>query len=350
MAAIAILAAAALLTLAGPGTRNEASSLSSAGEGLMLAHSYFRSSATECRTLDDRSDWAIGEGLVLAFPASGSLSERNLLELRRRLHQGGVLLLLYSISAQSSAEKELFDRLDLSATQVSEDASLNFLRWWRKEKTPTKIKAPNLKAAVLISRPRLALSAHPEDEILLEDPENHQIFGLIRKIGKGSVFLLPSEALANQRLLRGGNLDFLEKLRTRLPPDLSFDEELHGLSKPRAMNEEERGMADALLGHLFLIYLLGLLALGRRMGPAWPTQPRALNSVSGLLLRLGAVHRRMGHHADAAAAMLRRATEYHSWTVTPPELVAEAINLRGRMLLNFSRKLAACQKEAGKHR
>jgi len=203
---------------------------------------------------------------------------------------------------------------------------------------------------VLISSPRVALSPEATDEILLEDHQNQTVFALARKVGKGTLFVLPSETLSNQRLLEEGNLEFLEQLRRRISRPLLFDERLHGFAKPDPKELAGTSMADVFLAQLLLIYLLALLALGRRMGPAWPTPPPQNNALSGLLLRSGATHRRMGHHAEAAMAMLERAAEYHRWREIPRDLELEAALIRGRGLVDFAHKVAHQQQHSQRRR
>lgn len=339
--ACALVVGASLLLLSGPLMQNEASCFSTGGEGLLLARSYLEGQGTRCGVLPE--DEARGGAILISFPASGMLPSAELARIRQRLRRGTPLLLLYSTSGRSFQQGLVFDRLGLRERKVEEENSLNPIRWWREKSTPLSLEGEGLRTPVLISPARLGLSPESGDKILLEDKRTGVIFGLSRKVGSGRLLVLPSELLANQRLLRGGNLEFLSKLRASLPDALLFDERIHGFAS--AAPEESTGtpMADVLLLHGLLIYLLALLALGRRMGPAWPLAAPAVNAVSGLLLRSGAAHRKKGHHAEAASAMLERAAEYHRWPEIPSALADEARLLRKNDLLEFARKVARRQ-------
>ncbi len=340
VAAVAALAGAALLL--GPSAPYEASAVARTGPGLVLARSYLRARGTATPLLSTRLGRPLRmEGtLVMAFPASQPRSRADLLTVARWVRRGGTLLLLYDAAAPGS--EDLLHVFHMECKDLPPLEELNPIRWWREARRPWKLTGPGLERPALVSRPRRCLLPSGGDTHLLEDGEG-RTFGLSRPYGKGLLVVLPSEVLANQRLLEGGNADLLEFLRRRLPSPMHFDEFIHGLGTVPWAGREGTPMADALLAQILLLYLAALLALARRMGPPWPEERPARGAVSGLLLRLGAAHRRMGHHADAARAMVVRAARLHGWDAPPEDLMTAAGSARGRRLVALARRLATLQ-------
>lgn len=343
-----LAAAAAALVLAmvalalGPPAAGEASAVARGGRGLILARRYLRArgSPTPLLTTRLRHPLEMKGTLLMAFPASGSRSRSDLLAVARWVRAGGTLVLLYD--GASPWEEDVLEVLHIRGKEIPPLEELNPVRWWRKAREPWALTGPGLERPGLVSRPRRYLLTEAEDTRLLEDGEG-RTFGLSRPYGKGLLVVLPAEILANQRLLHGGNADFLEFLRRRLPAPVHFDELIHGLETAPRTAGEGTPMADALLAQILLLYLATLLALGRRMGPAWPEERPSGNAVSGLLLRLGAAHRRMGHHADAARAMVVRAARLHGWDAPPQDLLEAAGSARGRRLVALAARLAELQ-------
>jgi hypothetical protein len=128
--------------------------------------------------------------------------------------------------------------------------------------------------------------------------------------GRGHVSAFPAEAFSNARLGEPGNADFLEMLRQRLGERWAFDEFHHGLRAP--LTPSETGPQRILLLYLLqvgFVYVLGLVAVARRFGPAWSEPLMASGSAATFLVGLGAFHNRLGHHREAAPLLLSRARE-----------------------------------------
>jgi len=352
LAAAGVGLAVALGLLAG-GAPEEASSAARSGRGLLLARRYLERTGTPCLTLTgDRTPGRAGAGSVIeAFPAVRGRSPAWLRDLRRWVRRGGVLLLAYDATAPAGpAEAAVLDAFAVDTRPLPGISTLHPVRWWREARTPARLRGEGFGRPVLVSRPRRALVPAPDDATLLTAEDGGAVLAVARAVGRGLLVVVPSEALANQRLLEGGNAELLEALRARLAAPVAFDEAIHGLGPPPAGDRTGTPMADALLAQLALIYALAVAALAWRPGPPWPEPRPAGTSAAALLVRLGAVHRRLGHHRDAARAAVERAAEL-AGREPPVELLEAARRCRGdRELVEVARRVAAWQGEARRRR
>ncbi len=349
LAAIIVAAAlAALLLMSRPAGLDEASSVSRRPGGLLLARRYLESRGVRCTTFTGHvgRNGPGNASLVVAFPATGRLGRAELLRLERWLSGGGTLVVLFDPSFPGFAQKETLEALGVATRPIWRREELNPFRWWKRARTPWRLSSPVAQTPIVLSsRARVALKPDAGDMILLEEPKHDAVLGLARTVRRGRLVVLPSEVLSNGRLLEGGNADLLEWLGRRLPSSgfVAFDERIHGLGAPAKRSAEGTPMADALLAQLALIYLLGIVALARRQGPPWPEEAARGSSVGGLLLRLGAVHRRMGHHADAARVMVERAAAFGGWDSVPADLLEIPPRLDGPGLIRLAQRVARRQ-------
>ncbi len=152
--------------------------------------------------------------------------------------------------------------------------------------------------------------------------------------------VLPADSLSNARLGEPGNADLLETLLRNLGPRWAFDEYHHGLVTVRAADGVLGRTADLLLAHLVLLYLLAVLALARRQGPAWREAATVAGSTATFLLGLGALHHRLGHHAEGARLLLRRARELDRGLLLPSDLDRQAASAGPRELVEIARQVA----------
>ncbi|HHQ48276.1 MAG TPA: hypothetical protein ENK19_05270 [Acidobacteria bacterium] len=354
--AVLALAAAALLLLIRPAAHAEASSVSRRSEGLLLARRYLEARGVRCSSLTGAigRDGPRAGAVVMAFPATEARGRGAVLNLARWMRRGGTLVILFDDRGPGPGQRETLEVLGVATRPIWRREELDPTRWWREVRTPWRLESPAGSEPVEISsQAHLALKPRPGDRVLLEEKDDSAVLGLVRAVGRGSLLVLPSEAFSNGRLLAGGNADLLEWVLRRLPPGatLAFDEAIHGLGTPVRRAPEGTPMADALLAQLALIYLLVVLALAWRQGPAWPEEGARGGSVGGLLLRLGAVHRRMGHHAEAARAMVERAAALGRWEGVPPEingLLDEPRRLAGTGLVRLGRRVALRQRLDGR--
>ena len=159
--------------------------------------------------------------------------------------------------------------------------------------------------------------------------------------------LLPADLLANAWLGEAGNVDLLESLSGWLDGGWSFDEYHHGLVAPEAAAaaSSSRFAWDLFVVHLALIYLLGFAAVGRRFGPVWREAPVASGSASSFLRGLGALHRKMAHHREAASLLIERARTYVPGLQLDEELERRAAEVTGdRQLVALARDVARAQR------
>ncbi|NOZ95341.1 MAG: hypothetical protein GXP47_11495 [Acidobacteria bacterium] len=348
LAAVVVAGAlAALLLVSRPAGLDEASSVSRRSGGLLLARRYLESRGVRCTTFTGRvgKNGPGSASLVVAFPATGRPRRAGLLRLKRWISGGGTLVVLFDHTFPGVAQKETLEALGVATRPIWRREELNPFRWWTRVRRPWRLSSPVANTPIVLSsEARVALKPHAGDVILLEEPKHNAVLGLARTVGRGRLVILPSEVLSNGRLLEGGNADLLEWLGRRLPsPDVAFDEGIHGLGAPAKRGAEGTPMADALLAQLALLYLLAIVALARRQGPPWPEEAVRGSSVGGLLLRLGAVHRRMGHHADAARVMVERAAAFGGWDSVPADLQEIPPRLDGPGLIRLAQRVARRQ-------
>jgi hypothetical protein len=156
----------------------------------------------------------------------------------------------------------------------------------------------------------------------------------------GDVWVLPAAALANGYLENEANLGLLLGLEERLGRRWLFDEHHHGLIAEGTARASGTGASiDRFLMQAGLVYLLVLLALGWRFGPAWPSLPEVEDSHRELLLGIGELHHRLGHHRDAARALVERATEYDRRIKAPADLERRLAGMDGAGLVALAREI-----------
>ncbi|MBV8202177.1 MAG: hypothetical protein JOZ15_16275 [Acidobacteria bacterium] len=187
--------------------------------------------------------------------------------------------------------------------------------------------------------PRVLPLPGPGARVLFTAPGGAAAAAVFRYHG-GRVVVLPADALSNSRLSEAGNADLLESLLAGLGPRWAFDEYHHGLVTATAGNAGLGRAADLLLAHLVLLYLLAVLALGRRQGPAWREPAAVAGSAATFLQGLGALHHRLGHHGEAARLLLRRARELDRGLELPADLDRQAAGAGPRELVAIARQVA----------
>ncbi len=158
---------------------------------------------------------------------------------------------------------------------------------------------------------------------------------------QGRVVVLPGDALSNGRLASAGNADLLESLLS-LGGTWTLDEFHHGLAAPSSPADARlSGVFDLYLIHLAFLYLVTVLAISRRFGPPWTEPPTIAGSTAAFFLGLGRLHHRLGHHAEAARLLVKRARELD------PRLRVEDVPLPGvsdsDRLVDLARDIARAQ-------
>jgi hypothetical protein len=311
---LALLVAVVALAAARP-PGSGASVLSRGPEGWLAARRYLEARGAHVDLLSVPLDRWLEEGprrgvLVVSFPwqtaPPADLSEQLDLFLQRR----GDLVLAYPAGELGLAEERL---LDLDWQEVRSPPLAPWKRSaFRREEwelRPADRPAGRSEGKALPLRvwaPRFLPVLPRGVEALFVAPSGKPAVAIQRR-HRGRVALLPADVFANSRLGQAGNADLLEALLQRFGRRWTFDEYHHGFAAASAPAGAAAGpVVDLLLAHLAVLYLLAILALARRQGPAWSEPPVVTGSAGAFLLGLGALHHRLGHHREAAARLLRR--------------------------------------------
>jgi hypothetical protein len=341
-----------VLLLSRPGEAR-GSVLSRSPNGWLAARRYLEARGTRVKLLDGPLEGFAGKGvLVSAFPWQGGLSAGFLADtgdqLEEHLRRGGDLVLAYSGQADNPGELVAFQGLGLPLEEARK-VVLNPIRWRRFAREewdlmpsggPSTESGPPVRIWAPRWAPRWEGELPKQAQVLLRSPGGHPAAVMLPRY-RGRIWLLPADALANARLGNPGNADLLETLRQRLGEDWTFDEYHHGLAARRPVEAAELGRTlDLILLHLSLLYVVALLTLSRRFGPAWSEPPVVTGSAGSFLLGLGALHNRLGHHAEAARRLLERARELDRNLVLPTGFERRAESAGPRDLVQLAREVA----------
>lgn len=350
VALLVLSVAAALLT--GRPLGVEASALSRGAFGLLAARLYLEAQGTPTMLLDRSLDAPPPRGsvLVTSFPWQRFMPAERLRGLDDHLLAGGTVLVAYTGKLWSTAENRVLADMGIGWRVESGPPALHPLRWreqageeWSLVPDPGLRDAPPVRVSALSRVPRAPDSA----SVLFRRSKDLPVILSYRR-GAGEVILLPAEALANGRLTAHGNADLLEALRLRLAPrPWVFDEYHHGLS---AVTSPEAGrlgrVFDLYVLHLVLAYVLGVLCLARRFGPAWTEAPSTVGSVAAFLVGLGALHHRLGHHSEAAGLLVSRARDLEPRLRLPDPATTGGVT-RAEDLVRLGKEVAAAQAKKG---
>lgn len=352
--ASAVAAGIVMIAVAGGGGRGSA--ISKGAEGWFAARRYLEARGAEVRLLDVPPGTAGAADpagvLVEVFPWSAGLgAERRASALRARLDRGGDLVIAYSGGFDEREERAL-EALGLELVAVRDPAPAAPLAWRREARLTWSLEAePAAGSGTVIELPAPRWAPRPPDgaEVLYRSPDGDPLVFVVereaRRAGgrRGRLIALPAAALANASLDDAGNADLLEGLLRSLGPRWAFDENAHGLTAPGAPDPEadRAGLAlDLVIAHLALLYVLAVVALGRRFGPAWREPPPATGSTAAFLQRLGALHHRLGHHRDAARRLVERRRELSPRHPVPEALARRAEEADADGLVTVARALA----------
>ncbi len=341
----------ALLLLSRPGEAR-GSALARGPGGWLAARKYLEARGVRVKLLDGPLEgFREGGVLVVAFPWQSGISIEAGDVLEGHLRRGGDLVLAYSGEANNPGELVALEALGLPPKEIRE-VVLNPVRWRRfarEEWDLQPAKGAVGVGPVRVWAPRWMPEIPKEAQVLLRSPKGPVIVMLPRY--KGRIWILPADAFANARLANPGNADLLETLRQRLGDRWTFDEYHHGLAGGRAVESAELGRTlDLILLHLAVLYMVALLTLSRRFGPAWSEPPVVTGSAGSFLLGLGALHNRLGHHAEAARRLLKRARELDRNLTLPEDLdrrAANTANIGSRELVELAREVALLRRRGG---
>lgn len=347
-AALFLLASICLmLFLSRPGEAR-GSALARGPGGWLAARKYLEARGARVKLLDGPLDgFREGGVLVLAFPWQGGVSAEAGDHLEDHLRRGGDLVLAYSGEGNNPGELVVMEELGLPLEEVRK-VVLNPMRWRRfaREEWDLQPAKDSATGPVRVWAPRWAPhwdgKLPKQAQVLLRSPKGPAAVMLPRY--RGRIWILPADAFANARLSNPGNADLLEALRQRLGDRWAFDEYHHGLAGRRAVESAKMGRTlDLILLHLAVLYVVALLTLSRRFGPAWSEPPVVTGSAGSFLLGLGALHNRLGHHAEAARRLLERTRELDRNLILPEDFDRRAANIANmgpRELVELAREVA----------
>jgi hypothetical protein len=349
-AVLLLLVLGASLLAGRDGGEPSGSALSRRPDGWLAARRYLEARGARVNLLDRRLDLFEGTGvLVSTFPWQHGLSADAADHFESHLRRGGTLVLAYSGNAGNAAEMVALEGLGLPLEEKRR-AVLNPFRWRRfsREEWDLRPAAGVEGEPVRVWAPRWGPELPKNPTVLFRSPRGAPaIVVLERHRGSpGRIWLLPADAFANARLENPGNAALLETMLRRLGNQWTFDEYHHGLISGPVVKADAFGRTlDLILVHLGVLYLVALLTLSRRFGPAWEESPVVTGSAATFLLGLGALHHRLGHHRDAASRLLARARELDRNLVLPPDLDRRAASAGPRELVELAREVARLRAE-----
>lgn len=296
---------------------------------------------------DDPGVW------VLTTPMQRFFDEEEWAALDRHLMNGGTLLVTYPLRVDLSTRLDVLEHLGLYSDRDWEEVPLAPWSWWAyrnatwepepAEGWPDEVDAPALFVPACRRPPSVPTGA----QVLYRSPEMDDaplVFSFQRQ--RGRVVVVPSVLFANAWLREADNADLLETLYAWLGPRWLFDEYHHGLVDPAYMEEDNRSAFawDLFMFHLLLLYVVSVLALVRRFGPAWSEPTVTAGSTAAFLRNLGTLHRELGHGPDAARLLVERSRaldpSFEATDVADPALTAT----QGQNLVEFARRVAAKRK------
>jgi hypothetical protein len=221
------------------------------------------------------------------------------------------LVVAYAGRADDPSEQRLLDTFGLEMKDAA-PPPLGPLEWYSYAHSSIRLDpTPELAASgSLHVRPMERIPSIPgSDSVWYRNAEGHPVVASVT-YGKGRLILLPAEALSNSRLGDDAHANLLARLVEGPESRWSFDEFHHGLAAADAPeSRQSRHAVDLWLVHILLVYALGVLALARRLGPAWSVPPLTTGSTRAFFLGIGRLATRLGGHRAAARLLAARAKE-----------------------------------------
>ncbi len=345
----ALLALAVTVAFGLGGSGAGPSSLGRGSGGWLAARLYLERRGAEVEIRDKpldvpgtSSDAAVW---VLALPFEKRLGDEEAEALHGHLRAGGTVLVAYPRRIALFLNLGVLDALGLAVASGPELPPLAPWRWWSYHRERWLLPAEDdWSTEVPATPPELAVAAcrqppEPPSRARILYQHGGEPLVYTYRLHHGRVVVMPADVLSNGFLLDAGNADFLETLLAWLGPEWSFDEYHHGLVDPDfATSSRRSGFAwDLFMAHLALIYVLALVALVRRFGPAWREPPVEAGSTAAFLRNLGALHRELGHWDDAARLLVERS---RALDPSVGEVEVPAV-VRGAELVALGRRLAS---------
>ncbi|MEM1202725.1 MAG: DUF4350 domain-containing protein [Acidobacteriota bacterium] len=346
---LAALGLVAIVWIIGPTERGTAGSVLGRGPGGWFAAGAYREArGLETEMRDGPLTEAPNHGtvLVLTFPWQRPPHSGEARAVAGHLRRGGTVLLGYSGGPASSSEIEILEALGLDRPRdLRGPPPLTPWTWWTHRKATWTLtpESPWDGPDLELRAPRRAPPAPAGADVLYRAPRAEGDGApLVFSYGhqRGRVVALPAPLFANAHLGSADNGALLETLAADLEGPWAFDEYHHGLVRPELIERAGSHAFDLFAWHVGVIYVLALVALARRFGPAWGPPRRRQGTTGAFLASLGHLHHRMGHHPDAARRMLERARALDPQLTPPEDQDPEGVQ-SGDDLVRFARALAS---------
>jgi hypothetical protein len=360
--AVSLLALSlAAMALLGRSLDAAGSVLAKGSGGWLAARRYLEAQGCHVRILDSPLREAAEQGvLVVSFPwqrldpleRMDSPPSRVRADLQGHLRKGGSLILAFS-GKPGPVERETFEAMGFPWREVRGQSPLGPFKWWtyaREEWALVPIADVGAeRQQVTIGAPRSVPRMPAAAQELYRGPQDVPLV-FVAPMLAGRVIVLPTEVLSNARFGQPGSADLLESLRVNLGEPWAFDEYHHGLQAPPPPGaRRHQHVLDLWLAHLALLYVLAVLALSRRFGPVWRESPPITGSTGAFLVGLGALHRRLGHHREAALALVSRAAELNPWLSIPALARRRAQEADAEGFLSLARELSQAEARGRRH-
>ena len=323
-AALLLLAVVVVAVWSGSKGSPQGSALSREAGGWLAARRYLEAQGAQVVVWSQPLERLEESGvLVVAFPWQHGTTLTAATEVETLAERGVHVVLAYSGLAGNLGERLVLEQLDVPP-RVVRRPSLRPRAFRRESRLEWRLDTGSPGRPVVLWAPRAVPKMPKDGRVILSSPQGDPVVASFT-LGQGTVWLLPVDVLSNARLANRGNADLLETLRSRLGDRWIFDEYHHGLVAAPSAEEVTFGrVRDLLLAHLAVLYGAALLALSRRMGPAWREPPVVSGSVASFLLGLGRRHDRLGHHGEASRLLLARVAELSPELAVPDQLLARA--------------------------
>ena len=344
--AVIVAALAARRPSAGP------SALSASSQGWSTLRRYAEIRGSKVELLDRPVSRGREGGVLIAFPEKGFRTDEELEALRSWVGRGNRLVLAFSGEPRVREESRVFHAFGMSGKSVRGELPVNPVAWyrfqsevWRLDAQPAAGGSAREVAEIHVHAPR-RIPVPGKDARILYRAQGGDPMVFTSPYLRGTVLVLPADALSNGRISAEGNADLAEWVREWMGPTLLFEEHFHGLSSPDLETGSASFPFDLLAGQLLLLYALAVLALSRRFGPAWRETPVRTGSTATFLLGLATRHRRFGHYREAGELLLERARSYDPALAVPEESLALAEQGSEESLLALGKEIGRIQ--AGK--
>ena len=287
--------------------------------------------------------------LVVVYPWQ-SLAPVDSGELQH-LRAGGELFVGYTGQVLTALGLSLLDDLEISWTE-EEPGRLDPVGWWQERRQPMLLQPSSeseLDPGLRIACERRQWWPRPTGgaQLWFADEHGHQGVWSFEPPQGGRVTLIPAEVFSNALI---GEADNSALLRTLLAgfDRVVFDEFHHGLSADIEASGLRVGrVTDAFSVHLGLIYVLAAIGLAIPFGRAWPRRQVVSGSHKTLLVSVGRLHDRLGHHATAARKLVERFSHFDDHRASSVELTGQIDRQR---FLELARQLVLPRQIETEHR